>query len=207
MTTDSDLGDARSRPGIGSSLSLIAVAVLTGVGIGWLVGRVMGSDRPSGVAPTPTSTQTPYAGPGPGPGTATSVQISVGSDDVPGCFGPEVSFRAHVNSRWGEMVSQNVLTFRWAEAPDDEGAITVGADGHTLEATVRPGESLPHVTLNLPMGEVMTKARISTFVFTGLDDDGRACFEWDGQPDIPREYRMGPGGLQEARSRREYTRV
>lgn len=184
-------------------LILTALAVLAVTSLGWIAGRAMSNGRPSSVAPTPTSAH--YAGPG--PGTATSVQISVGSNDVPGCFGSEEAFRASVNSRWGDMVSQNVLTFRWAEAPDDKGAITVGADGHTLEATVQPGDRLPQVTLNLPMGEVTTKARISTFVFEGLDDAGRACFDWDGQPDTPREYRMGPGGLQEARSRRAYARA
>jgi hypothetical protein len=148
----------------------------------------------------PFAARSPAAPPVPGatPGAeADEVQVTVGSRDVPGCHAAGQPFRANVDSRWGELVLHNTVTFYWRRGPDTDSLI-VRVEGQTLEALLRPGQRFPDVTLHLPLGERSTDLKLTTFTFDRWGADGQACLVWAQPPGTPRPQRVVPWRGDEA---------
>jgi hypothetical protein len=113
------------------------------------------------------------------------IEVSVSGTDVPGCIVEGAAFRAVIRSQWGEKRSENVLVFHWARAAGSSNAILVSAEGQAIQKTLQPGEALPPVALQLPLGDQSLQVSITTFVFDRLDSAGRACFRWASPPGTP----------------------
>jgi hypothetical protein len=164
---------------------LIAVAAVLGSAVPRILGPVIGTPAPP---PAPVE-PTPEGGPQRRLG---QMQISVSSSDVPGCFEEGQPFQAILSSRWRGLESRDVVVFRWSRAPDGAGGVVVRADGKTKQVRLDLGERFPDVNLKLPLGEVTTEVKLTTFVFERWDASGKACFGWAQPPGTPRPHEVNP---------------
>jgi hypothetical protein len=159
-------------------VALLAIGYALGIAVrqaGWLR-----------TAPVPVVgvTATPAAG-------DDQVDVTVSSNDVPGCYGADQPFRAVVDSRWGEHRARNVVIFRWQPGAET-GTIQVSAEGQRMQKALRPGQPFPDVNLKLPLDDRTAQLALTTFIFRDLDKTGRACFTWAQPPGTPRPQRLPP---------------
>jgi len=143
------------------------------------------------VAPLPAAA-IPTGIPSPGALPRHEVTLNVSGTKMPGCFEPDEPFQAIIRSQWGQLESMNTLTHRWSPTPSGEDGVMVRIDGQALNKRLGPGDAFPIVSLRLPLGTVVVTAKISTFVFTAFDDEGRACFRWLNPPGVPPPFDILP---------------
>jgi hypothetical protein len=166
---------------------LIIVAAVLLVAVGWVAGGVV---RSRGLAPPVRTAVAPVlstAVPGTTPNPADQVEVTVSSDDVPGCIAEGQPFRGHVRSRWGTLGSDITLTYQWTKAPA-AGSILVQLAGNAHQAEVKQGNAFPNVDLRLPLGGQTVTVPLTTFVFDHWDSSGRACFVWLRPPNVPQRF-------------------
>jgi len=160
-----------------------------------LVALIAAACRPAAVGeppPAAVATPTPSDAPAPSGTLGHQVRFEFGGTPMPGCFEADEPFQAVIRSYWTDKVSVNTLTHRWSPSPEGADGIVIRIDGQDLMKRLDPGDVVPEVSLALPLGNVTMRARIVTFVFTGMEADGRACFRWLKPPGTPPDIRVEP---------------